>query len=74
MNDDARLLVIETIPGPANQPSWAHLQDVTMLACVTGMERTAEEYGRLMSLADLRLDQVHSMSSELSILVAVPAK
>ncbi len=74
MGDNSRLLIIEGVPGPANQPSWAHLQDVTMLACLTGMERTVEEYGHLMSTVGLRLDEVVPTQTVLSILVAVPTE
>jgi hypothetical protein len=60
MNVGGRILIMEIVLGPANQPSWGHVQDLIMLACA-------------LATAGLRLDRVVQTPSDLSILVAVDA-
>jgi hypothetical protein len=73
MNVTGRILIMEIVLGPANQPTWGHVQDLIMLACADGMERTQRQYADLLSIAGLRLDRVVQTPSDLSILVAVDA-
>ena len=70
MDDEARLLVIETVVGPANEPSWGKLQDLAMLITTGGKERTEDEFSEIFARAGLRLEQTHSTPSDLQILVA----
>ena len=44
MNADARLLIIEPLIGPPNEPCPAHLFDMTFLVMLHGRLRTVEEY------------------------------
>ena len=73
MDDEARLLVIETVVGPANEPSWGKLQDLAMLITTGGKERTEDEFSEIFARAGLRLEQTHSTPSDLQILVAARA-
>jgi hypothetical protein len=71
MNTGGKVLIIETLVGPANEPSWGKMQDFTMLLLFEGgMERTTEEYADLLARAQLRLDHVQELSSETAIVVA----
>ena len=73
MTDGGRVLIIESIIGPANERSRAIVQDLVMLLGLEGMERTVSQYAELLVRADLRLEQVLPTPSDLSVLVAVAA-
>ena len=70
MNRDARLLIIEPLIGPANEPCPAHLFDMTFLVMLHGRLRTADEYSGLLDKAEFRLQRVLPTESEVSILEA----
>jgi O-methyltransferase domain len=72
MPPTARLLLVETIIPPGNQPSFGKLTDVAMLVWTGGRERTEAEYGALLAAADFELTQVVPTRSSLSVLEAVP--
>ena len=65
-----RVLVIETIVPPGNDPDPIKLMDLNMLAVTGGMERTRAQYERLFTTADLRLARVLPTERDLSILEA----
>jgi len=74
MNKGGKVLIIETLVGAANQPTWGKMQDFTMLLVFKGgMERTAEEYAVLLGKADLKFDHVKEISPETAIVVSVAA-
>lgn len=56
---DGRLLVIEFVVPPANEPSLAKLLDLNMMAVTGGRERTEVEYRELFAAAGFRLVGVH---------------
>ncbi len=68
-----RVLVIETIVPPGNEPDPIKLMDVNMLVVTGGMERTEGDYARLFAMAGLRLARVIPTEAALSILEAVAA-
>ncbi len=50
MKPGGKILIIESLVGPANEPSWGKMQDFTMLiAFEGGMKRTSEEYAELLA-------------------------
>jgi len=51
----ARLLIVEIVATGANEPSYAKLLDMQMLAMTGGCERTEDEYGELLRGAGYRL-------------------
>jgi hypothetical protein len=53
-----------------NTPSAAQLMDLNMLAMPPGKERTAQEYGALLSSADLRVLELLPTHSPLQVVVA----
>jgi SAM-dependent methyltransferase len=68
---DSRLLIIETLIEPGNEPSFAKLLDLTMLVIPGGQERTADEYRRLLNAAGFELARIIPTTAEVSILEAV---
>jgi O-methyltransferase len=71
MNGSARLLIIERVIPPGNDPFFGKLVDITMLALTGGMERTHAEYGRLLKGAGLRLNRVIPTRTGSSVIEAL---
>ncbi|MDH4232588.1 MAG: acetylserotonin O-methyltransferase [Nitrospirota bacterium] len=67
-----RILVVETVLPPGNEPSFGKWLDLMMLL-VAGRERTKEEYSRLFSAAGLEMTRVIPTASEVSIIEGVRA-
>jgi hypothetical protein len=53
-----RVLVIEQVLPPDGERSAAHVTDLQMLVVTGGLERTRDEFERIMVQAGLRLDEV----------------
>jgi SAM-dependent methyltransferase len=70
MNPDGRVLVVETVIPPGNEPCFGKWLDLMMLL-VGGCERTEEEYNRLFSEAGLKLNRIVPTSSEVSLIEGV---
>jgi hypothetical protein len=70
MGGDARLLIIEPLIGPPNQPCPAHLFDMTFLVMLHGRLRAVEEYSGLLNKAGFRLERVVPTESDVSIIEA----
>jgi hypothetical protein len=66
-----KVLVMEAVVQPTNQPDFAKWMDLNMLASFTGRERTAEEFTSLYAMAGLQLTRVVPAQS-LSIIEGVP--
>jgi len=66
MAPHGRVLVVEMVIPPGNEPSFGKWLDLMMLL-VAGRERTEEEYDRLLMAAGLKLDCVIPTPSEVSI-------
>lgn len=65
-----RVLLIEMVIPDDNTPSAAQLMDLNMLAMLPGKERTARQYGALLSAAGLRLVEVLPTHSPMQVVVA----
>jgi hypothetical protein len=72
MNGAGRILVIEMVIPPANEPFFGKWLDLMMLL-IGGCERTQEEYSRLFWEAGLKLNRVIPTASEVSILEGIRA-
>jgi hypothetical protein len=70
MRPEARILVIETVLPPGDQPCFGKWLDLMMLL-VGGRERTEEQYRRLFSAAGLRLSRIVPTAHEVSVIEAV---
>jgi len=68
MEGDAKLLVVETVIPPGNEPSFAKLLDLAMLVIPGGLERTEEEYRQLYDNAGFRLSGVVPTRAEVSVI------
>lgn len=74
MTPASRLLLIEPVIAPDNEPSFAKLLDLFMLVWPGGRERTVPEHSHLIAAAGLELCRSVVTRSPLSILeVARPA-
>ncbi len=70
---DGRLLVIESVIPPGNEPSFGKLLDLTMLVLPGGKERTEAEYRELFTAAGFCLERILPTAADVSILEASPA-
>jgi hypothetical protein len=73
MNESGRVLLVEAIVPPGDEPHPSKVLDFAMLTGLGGQERTREEYAALLREADLRLVRVVPTASPMSILEAVRA-
>ena len=72
--DTGRLLVVEPVIQPGNEPDRAKFSDLNMLVMLGGRERTAEDFERLYAEAGFRLTSiVPTGSPPFNIIEGVPA-
>jgi len=67
MAPDGRVLVIEALIPPGNDPSPVKLLDLQMLVMTGGRQRTEEEYRQLYAAADLQLMRILPTNTQFSI-------
>jgi hypothetical protein len=70
---EGRLLIVESVIPPGNEPFSAKFLDLTMLAIPGGKERTREEYDALLSSTGFRLARIVPTTTEISVIESVPA-
>lgn len=63
-----KLLVVESVVPPGNDPSFAKLLDLAMLVLPGGEERTEEEYRQLYEAAGFRLTRIVPTAAGVSIM------
>jgi O-methyltransferase domain/Dimerisation domain len=68
MSSDGKLLVVESVIPPGNEPSFGKLLDLTMMAIPGGKERTEEEYRRLFTSAGFSLITIVPTKAEVSVI------
>ncbi len=73
ISNEGRLLVIEFLVAPGNEPDYGKYLDLNMLVLTKGRERTEEHYRTLFKAADFTLSRVVATRSELSIIEGRPA-
>lgn len=73
MPDSARLLVVERLVRPANEPDPVKFADLMMLVMLGGRERTADDFRTLYAQAGFRLTQIVPTGSPYSIIQGAPA-
>ena len=69
---NGRLLVVESVIPPGNEPFFGKLLDLTMLVIPGGQERTEEEYQQLFGQAGFRLARIVPTASEVSVIEGTP--
>jgi hypothetical protein len=73
MADTGRLLVVEPVIRPGNEPDPAKFSDLNMLVMLGGRERTADDFERLYDKAGFRLTSiVPTGSAPFNIIEGVP--
>lgn len=72
INDDGRLLLMEFVVPPGNEPHPAKLVDLWLMLLVGGKERTERQYADLLAAAGFELVQVVPTGSPVSIVEARP--
>jgi hypothetical protein len=66
----SRVVSLELVIAPDDQPHMAKMIDLTMLGMLTGRERTAEELQALVTSAGLRFDGIIETPTPMSVLYA----
>jgi len=69
-NRGGKILVVETVIPPGNEPSFGKWLDLMMLL-VNGRERTQADYERLFSEAGLRLNRIVPTTAGVSVIESV---
>jgi hypothetical protein len=72
MNEKGRVLVVDNVIPPGNDPSWGKLVDIQMLI-IGGRERTKQEFAGIFKQAGLKLMRVVATKCPLSIIEGVRA-
>ncbi len=65
---EGRLLLVEGVIPPGNEPSFSKLLDLTMLTIPGGKERTAEEYRELFAAGGFELTRIVPTQAEVSVI------
>jgi len=65
-----KLLLVEMVIPPENQPSPAQAMDLNMMVLLGGRERTEENFQRLFQAAGFRLERVIPTHSPFSVIEA----
>ena len=73
MAQSAKLLLVEMVIPPGNDPFPGKVLDLEMLVSLSGQERTEAEYRELLAAAGLRLTQIVATRALSSVIEAVPA-
>ena len=73
MAPNGRVLVVDTVIPPGNDPHWGKLLDINMLVGPGGRERTRSEFAQLFARAGLKVRKIIPTASPLSIVESVAA-
>ena len=73
MKPGGRLLIVEAVVRPGDEPDPAKILDLAMLLIPGGQERSQEEYRALLEKAGFRLTRVVPTRTSASLIEAVPA-
>jgi hypothetical protein len=67
-----RVLLVESVISPGNEPSLGKIMDLEMLAMAGGRERTEDEFRALFDRAGFGLTRIVPTKSPLSVIEAMP--
>ena len=70
---NGKLMVVEIVIPPGREPHFGKFIDLNMLVMTGGLERTEDEFRRLLEDSGFRLVRVVHTDSPISILEAIPA-
>ncbi len=68
LGDGGRLLVVEGVIAPGNQPSFSKLLDLTMLTIPGGKERTEDEFRKLYEASGFQLTRIVPTQAEVCVI------
>jgi hypothetical protein len=71
MNENGKLLLIETVVPEGNQPDLSKFLDLTMMVMTGGRERTEAEFKSLLAASGFKLMRVIRTASPVSVIEAV---
>jgi hypothetical protein len=71
MNDDSKLLVMEMMIPPRNEPSIAKLLDLEMLVTTGGRERTEAEFRELLKMSGFKLTRIIAINESVYVMEAL---
>src|SRR6516162_2928886 len=71
MGQSGKLLIVEGVVPPGNEPSVSKFFDLAMMALPGGMERTEEEYRRLLEATGFRLNRVVPTRTWVSVIEGI---
>jgi hypothetical protein len=75
MSENCRLLVIESVVPPGNEPHYSKFMDLNMLVLNhQGMERTEAEYRSLFAAAGFRLTNIIATRSPMNLIEGLPVE
>ena len=72
MPEGSKLLLVEHVLPPGNEPSFGKLLDLNMLILPGGLERTAAEFRQLYQGAGFRLTRIVPTDGDLSVIEGEP--
>ncbi len=72
MTENGRLLLVEMVIPPGNQPDLSKFMDLNMMVMTGGRERTAADFSGLFSAAGFSLTRVVTTESMMSVIEGVP--
>ncbi len=72
ISDSGRLLLVETVIPPPDEPHFAKLSDLEMLVLLGSQERTASEYAQLLTAAGFALTRIVPTREYLSVIESAP--
>lgn len=71
MRGKGKVILLEMVISPGNEPHFGKFVDIEMLALASGRERTEAEYAGLLSAASLRLTHIIRTKSPICVIEAV---
>jgi hypothetical protein len=74
MTRPGKLLLVESVIRPGNEPSLGKVMDLAMLALTSGRERTEPEYRELLGASGFRLARVIPTSADIHVIEAAPTQ
>ena len=72
MGSSGKLLLVERVIPPRNEPSEGKFGDIMMMVTIDGVDRTESEFRTLFDAAGFHLARVIPTQSPMSILEATP--
>lgn len=71
MADNAKLLLVEEVVPPGNEPSLSKLMDLNMMAVAGGRERTEAEFRDLLEAAGFKLARIVNTQSPMKVIEGI---